>query len=938
MRFVLRYCLFVLLLSQTADAQFYYFGRNKVQYTDFDWKILQTEHFEIYYYTEMAELAQRGAFFAEESFKLLEQKFNHTISHRIPLIFYSSHLHFQQTNVTAGFIPEGVGGFFEFLKGRVVIPYDGSTEHFRHVIRHELVHVFTHSKINRINLDHRQAQEQTVPLWFIEGLAEYWSTRWDTQAEMVLRDAVVNNYIVPLSDMDRIYGSFLMYKEGQQLLQYVSETYGEEKILLLIDNVWKEKSFSGVFKSTIGKDYKEFDADWLYYLKKRYYPTMKEEDLPSGVTKNIVDIGFNGKPIFWKIGEKRYVYFIGNHYGYTNLYRIDMDEKKADPEVVVAGEKTDEFEAFHLFQSRIDISKDGILVFVTKSGEHDVFHLFDVKEEKIKETIRFKSLVMLGSPSWSPDGKRIVFSSLDKGGKSDLYIIDVATKSLTRLTDDFYDDKDPAWSPDGKRVAFSSDRTSFGENGTYNIFLYNLETSTIEYLTIGAESYNSPAWSGNGEWLAFTSDKKVSQNVWLMDMRSAHARPPNRSIRQVTNFVTAAFDPGWGENDELIFTAFENFSFQIKKIGDVVHLYDSSRTIQEMNFGIRGEQWDAKKLETADVVQMHGYKKEYSLDLAQSVVSTDPIFGTAGGASLAMSDVLGNDQYYFLIYNTAQSRDELLDSFNFAISRYSFGRRASHVYGIFRFAGNRYDLFDPDLFYYERAFGGYFVLSYPLSRFKRIEAGITVTNSDKDNYTDFAVRKATLVSNSLSYVWDTSLWGPSGPLDGDRMKLTLAYTTDVRYSNVDYYTVIADYRNYFRLTPRSALATRVNLWYNEGKEARRYFMGGSWDLRGWDRWSIRGKKIWIVSEELRFPFVDLLGIRFPFGAISFGSFRGALFADFGGAWDDLYRDTKGSLGGGLRWNLGGALVLRYDIGKRLEGNVSRFQTGIFHQFFFGWDF
>jgi outer membrane protein assembly factor BamA len=335
---------------------------------------------------------------------------------------------------------------------------------------------------------------------------------------------------------------------------------------------------------------------------------------------------------------------------------------------------------------------------------------------------------------------------------------------------------------------------------------------------------------------------------------------------------------------------------------------------------------------------MHGYKKEYSLDLAQSVVSTDPIFGTAGGASLAMSDVLGNDQYYFLIYNTAQSRDELLDSFNFAISRYSFGRRASHVYGIFRFAGNRYDLFDPDLFYYERAFGGYFVLSYPLSRFKRIEAGITVTNSDKDNYTDFAVRKATLVSNSLSYVWDTSLWGPSGPLDGDRMKLTLAYTTDVRYSNVDYYTVIADYRNYFRLTPRSALATRVNLWYNEGKEARRYFMGGSWDLRGWDRWSIRGKKIWIVSEELRFPFVDLLGIRFPFGAISFGSFRGALFADFGGAWDDLYRDTKGSLGGGLRWNLGGALVLRYDIGKRLEGNLSRLQTGIFHQFFFGWDF
>ncbi|MEX2088748.1 MAG: hypothetical protein WEB62_03215, partial [Bacteroidota bacterium] len=128
MRRFLQYILLLLLLTQCASAQFYYFGRNKVQYTEFEWKVLRTEHFDIYYYTEMRELAQRGAFLAEESYKHLEQKFNHNVANRIPLIFYSSHLHFQQTNVTPGFIPEGVGGFFEFLKGRVVIPFQGSME------------------------------------------------------------------------------------------------------------------------------------------------------------------------------------------------------------------------------------------------------------------------------------------------------------------------------------------------------------------------------------------------------------------------------------------------------------------------------------------------------------------------------------------------------------------------------------------------------------------------------------------------------------------------------------------------------------------------------------------------------------------------------------------------------------------------------------------
>lgn len=115
-------------------------------------------------------------------------------------------------------------------------------------------------------------------------------------------------------------------------------------------------------------------------------------------------------------------------------------------------------------------------------------------------------------------------------------------------------------------------------------------------------------------------------------------------------------------------------------------------------------------------------------------------------------------------------------------------------------------------------------------------------------------------------------------------------------------------------------------------------MGGSWDLRGWPRWTIRGEKLWLTSQELRFPFIDQFAVQFPFGGISFWSIRGALYLDAGSAWDKAYTETLGSMGGGLRMNLGGFLVLRYDIGKRIEQNFTQFQSGFFHQFFFGWDF
>jgi len=947
---------FALLFTTNALAQFYYFGRNKVQYTNFQWHVLKTKHFNIYYYPEMRELAERGAAFAEASYNVLEERFNHTITRRIPLIFYSSHLHFEQTNVAPGLIPEGVGGFFEFLKGRVVIPAEGSTAQFKHVIQHELVHVFMESKITRVLTDHRLPTDRTPPLWFSEGLAEYWSTEWDNQAEMVMRDAVLNGYVVPLSEMDRIYGTFLMYKEGQNILQFIAQRYGREKILLLMENFWRANSFSEVMKFTIGKTYEEFDKEWLYALKKQYYPLLENSDQPSQVSSPLVTQGFNSMPVYYKEGDKRWIYYIGNITGYTNVYRINLadalrDSEHVKPHSVIEGERTNEFEAFHLFQSKMSISQNGELAFVTKSGENDALHIYDVHSGKQAETLQFRDLVMIMSPSWSPDGSKLVFSSIDKSGNNDLYIFDLRSHALTRLTDDFYDDRDPVWSPRGDLIAFSSDRTSFGSRGKYNLFVYNLTSGMISYLTVGDENDFAPAWSPDGSKLAFVSDRDGAQNIWVMDFLSPRvdtsavmiSSDPDMQLpiamRRITNFTTAAFDPVWTDNDELVFSAFENFQFQLRLIDNVSSRFDSSRNIAFVNTTSIGLHWSPPTIQSSSSSENSiRYTPEYSLDIAQSQIATDPVFGTAGGAAIAMSDVLGNDYYYFLIYNTAQSREEFLESFNIAMSRISLSQRTNYAYGIYHFSGRRYDLTDPDLFFYERVFGGYFAFTYPLSRFDRFEASTSLSRSSKDLYIGTYERKALLLSNAVSYVHDNSLWGPTGPIDGERYILTLAYTTDIQYSNVDYYTLIGDVRKYFRLGMRSAYAVRAALFYNDGREARRYFMGGSWDLRGYPRWGIRGKKLWLLSQELRVPLIDALAVRFPFGTVMIGPIRGAAFFDAGSAWDNVYSETLGSIGVGLRLSIGGIIVLRYDIGKRVEENFSTLQPGLFYQFFFGWDF
>ncbi len=939
LKFQSKYILILfLLLTQIGNAQFYFFGRNKVQYEKFDWKVLKTEHFNIYYYGEFEGLAEIGANYAEEAFDELKVKFNHIVVTRIPLIFYNTHIHFQQTNTISGFIPEGVGGFFEFLKGRVVIPYLSSLDQFRHVIRHELVHVFMTSKVINDFKDHRVIADRYPPLWFVEGLAEYWSTDWDTQAEMVMRDAVLNDIFVPLSEISRIYGSFLMYKEGQSFLEFAEVEYGEDKVLQILENMWRFSSFKDIIEFTLEEDLKTIDGKWLYWLRQKYFPLYKDKFPHHIKAKKITDFGFNFNPnVYVNDDNEKEIYFVSNRTGYSSVYKLKYDHNAReikDPEIIIEGETQSEFEAFHLFQSSINVSKQGMMAFVTKSEGTDVLHLYSIVGEEMIKTFEWNNLITIRGPKFSDDGKKIVFNATDQKGFSDIFILDLDSENITRLTNDIYADKDPVFNKDATAVIFCSDRSEAPFKEKYNLFNLDIGESKLEYLTYVDADISTPHFNPDYTELYFNSDYDGTNNIWKL----TEGENGSMGMEQKTFFATSVFDFAFVSEDTLVTSAFENFSFQFYSL-PLNEAPDSLKKYVAFDFDLIDKKWVPESIVLDSEQDRLVYENEYTLDYAVSQLSTDPVYGTRGGALFTLSDLLGDDRFLFLVYNTAEVQSEILKNFNVAITRVNYSERTNFGYGIFHFAGRRYDLRESDQFFYERSFGGFFSLHYPFSSFQRLEASVTLANSDKEDAdVAFFNRKALLLTNSISFVHDNSLWGPTGPIDGSRFRFLLGYTSDIKYSNVNYLSMIFDYRKYLRLGYRTALAARASVYVNHGKEARRYFAGGSWDLRGWPRWSVRGEKLWISSIELRYPFIDQLAIRFPFFGIGFASIRGALFFDAGSAWDDEYEETIGSIGTGIRINFFNVITFRYDVGKKIENDFTNLQPKLFYQFFFGWDF
>ncbi|MFW6079206.1 MAG: hypothetical protein ACODAE_06275, partial [Gemmatimonadota bacterium] len=182
------------VVAGPISAQTVPFGKNKVQYRDFDWRVLEGEHVDVYHYPEEERVARLALAWAEESYRFLERSFRHHPFQRIPLIVYASDRHFEQTNVFPGLIPEGVLGFTEYLKRRVALPFRGDYAQFRRTLRHELVHFFQLSKIaetRALHPDRPRFTPQEV-LWWTEGLAEHWSGEQTVEDRMYVRDALVH--------------------------------------------------------------------------------------------------------------------------------------------------------------------------------------------------------------------------------------------------------------------------------------------------------------------------------------------------------------------------------------------------------------------------------------------------------------------------------------------------------------------------------------------------------------------------------------------------------------------------------------------------------------------------------------------------------------------------------------------------------------------------
>jgi hypothetical protein len=964
--------LLLLILSFSVKAQ--YFGQNKVRYKKLDFKVLQTPHFEIYYYIKNEKLLKRFSQDAETWYKMHQEVFRDTFLKKNPIILYNNHPDFQQTTVLNGEIGIGTGGVTEALKNRVIMPVMELNSQTRHVLGHELVHAFQYHLLLEKDSISLENVGQT-PLWMVEGMAEYLSIgKKDAFTSMWMRDAMLNRDIPSLKDLTNS-NKYFPYRYGQAFWTYIGSQYGDTTIVPLFKNTAKY-GYENAIRYTFGYDDKTLSGLWKNSIDAHYKPMLKADSSQIKITgTKIIDNknagNMNVAPALSPDGK--YLAFMSE----KDLFGIDLFLADAKTGQIIRKLSSQisngHIDDFNFIESAGAWSPDSKqFAFSIFSHGRNQMMIINVANGTTVSQTPMDQVQQFGNLTWSPNGKDVAFSGMVEG-QSDIFSYNLDTKVVTQITNDVYSDYAPSYSPDGKKLVFSSDRAAIQANVVnavlpINLAVYDIATKAVNNLDVfpGANNLNAQ-FSANSQNIYFLSNRDGFRNLYKYNFS-------DNTVDQLTDYFTGIsgiteFSPAISVSttDDIVYSYYRYqrytlynaklSSFKAKRIGNQEENFDAAILPPMENIGVNIinsnlNNFDRFEKIVADSMRTVPYKPKFRLDyLANSGVGVSTSrFGTgvSGGIVGMFSDILGTNQIIANLSVNGEIYDfgGLVGYIN-QKSRINWGAAISHIPYVSGFrsygyenitvgkdqAGNdqklnvlsdRTDIirtFEDQI----QVFG-----AYPFSKIHRFELGGAFSHysyridrysnyyddagfyrgSDKSRISndvasqDYGIpfNSFTLYQLNAGFVGDNSIFGLTGPLDGFRYRVS----GEKYFGTYNFAGVTADLRKYWRAKPVT-FAVRSYNTLRIGKDADRLYpmyVGYPYLIRGYESNSIykstsaqssesfdinqlTGSKIAVFNFEVRLPFTGpkklaAIPSKFLFSDLN-------LFFDAGLAWTN---DTK----------------------------------------------
>ena len=926
-----------------------------------NWQIIETEHFKIFADKGLIDVARDVAQIAEEIFHPVTEDLGYVPNFKVPLVLID--------------FDEEFNGSAEPLFGKMVIycssgtkVTSGNLSWLRRVIAHEFSHIITFGAIGAFDAFTQRYQAlgalQIIPIWFLEGIAQYVAETWDTHRDMLLRMVTLEGNLLPLSKMEGFAGtdireSRLIYEQGHSLVRYIANNYGSDKIKEILAELKKAPfSLSVAIKKVLREELNVIHEKWLSFIKEKYTGVKKETQPYYNFALRLTNMGgWVWHPVFSPQGN-RVLFASSYNYDYAtcDLY---MGELK-DNRLVNVKKITDRAGFFHSFStdgsrilfSKIDYRKNGSL-------NEDIYIISPTGHNRRRLTYNERAK----HPSFSTDGKKIAYV-VNKFGVTDIWIMDADGKNKVNLTKgkNYGQNDSPRWSRDGRFIAFSH----FSDEKR-DIAIFDLESKNFHKLTDDEFDDRTPVFMPDGKGILFTSDRiRGIPNLFLMKINKDDSGVLSPTeIFQLTDIVGGVFEPEIDTaGNRILFSGFGAKGFDL-------YLCELDR-LSPVSLECKNQGSESitqiTTVETEVISQPYSYfdtpptfnsrETRFLSEAKGSYCDTPPTFNSretrflseAKGSynsflgirpifllpaiTISNYGLWGTIGMYFLdpLDKHTISGYAYFDGFNSVFS-WSYTNRQLYPTIIFSGYQNPYYYTGARIYRRYRAnnievkfpLSGHFSLS-GLALFQTSEDALFDTNGYKLGQVDKNENNLGIACSYLTY--RERVDSDFNPAGGRYINLSYLWSNPAIGSNYDYHLYKIDWREYIDIWRRGAHTLAVRFYGRAIETNQGHTISLPWDdntLRGIPWGALRGNRTVASSIEYRFPLFKDLG--FNFLGLYFDRFYIVPFVDYGGAWygneimSGKFRSTFGAEARFRFWIMSRyPMILRLGLLQEIEPN------------------
>jgi hypothetical protein len=540
--------------SGSLFAQFYQgsnleFGKNRVQYKEYDWFYLPSEHFEVYFYVGGENLAKYTLLASETNLQELESFFDYSLDEKIQILSYLNHGEFRQSNIGIRNDDQfNIGGTARIMGNKMFVYYETDHGRLEGQIRENISRViFSQMMYGGDWKDVLKSNTLlSMPRWFEEGIISYAAQGWNADKEAAIRDMVSSP---KFKSLNRVYGDDAVLA-GQAFWNYISEVYGPSVIPNILYMARISRNVESGFLFVLGLSMESVTHDFIDYYKQKnirnekipgFEPTPESNDKQSVAAwkKRSRQLGelpvkHKSKYVYSQFSESpdgKYVSWVTNEMGQYKIWLHEWATGKTKR--IFKKEFRLERITDYTFPVLAWHPSSRLISFAFESKSETFLGSYNVeeKEKTIKQIFLLEKIIDM---SYSDDGQKMIFSGVNRG-QTDLYLYQVIGNNHEQLTNDIYDDLNPKFIRESEAIIFSSNRPDdtlrkevpigiYPKN--HDIFVFNLENrfAPLEQITTTPDVHEYQASGYSARHYTFLASAKGHSDRYLCSIDSSISR------------------------------------------------------------------------------------------------------------------------------------------------------------------------------------------------------------------------------------------------------------------------------------------------------------------------------------------------------------------------------------------------------------------------------